>query len=240
MLQQQAEARPNDIAFTFLVNGEEEEENITFGELDRRARAIGAYLQATGKPLDRAVLLYGPGLDYIAAFFGCLYGGATAVTAYPPDPARLARTLPRLESIINDCNARVVLTTSTIMGMSSFIFELAPSLKSREWVATNELSSRNRLEGAEARRRCARLHPVHLRIDRHPQGSHAHARQHARNERSLQRGLEATPADVGVGWLPSFHDMGLIGGVSCPSTPGSSRLHAPHDFLQNPCAGSKP
>ena len=61
---------------------------LTRGELDRRARALAARLQARGLAGRRALLLYPPGLEFIAAFFGCLYAGVVAVPAYPPRPNR--------------------------------------------------------------------------------------------------------------------------------------------------------
>src|SRR5262245_4858117 len=76
-------------AYTFLMDGETDEVPLTYGELDRQARAIGAMLQRVAAPGERALLLYPPGPEYIAAFFGCLYAGVVAVPAYPPNPARL-------------------------------------------------------------------------------------------------------------------------------------------------------
>src|SRR5215210_5346799 len=70
-------------AFTFLVDGEEDELHLSYDELDRRARAVAAHLQALGLAGGRAVLLFPPGLDYVAAFLGCLYAGTVAVPAYP-------------------------------------------------------------------------------------------------------------------------------------------------------------
>ncbi len=89
---------------------------------------IAAALQAGSAAGERALLLYPPGLEYIAGFFGCLYAGVIAVPAYPPDPMRLERTLPRLRAIIRDAQARVVLTTSFILGMAEALFEQAPEL----------------------------------------------------------------------------------------------------------------
>ena len=60
------------------------DEPLTWGELDRRARAIAAALTEAGAAGERALLLYPPGLDYLAAFFGCLYAGTVAVPVYPP------------------------------------------------------------------------------------------------------------------------------------------------------------
>jgi acyl-CoA synthetase (AMP-forming)/AMP-acid ligase II len=67
-----------------LPDGETEGEQLSYGELDRRSRAIASQLQGLGLSGERALLLYPPGLDYLAAFFGCLYAGVVAVPAYPP------------------------------------------------------------------------------------------------------------------------------------------------------------
>ncbi len=88
LLRRRARHEPRRAAYTFLTDGEEV--HLTYGELDRRARAIAALLQEMGAGGERVLLLYPPGLDYIAAFFGCLYAGAVAVPAYPP---RLNRSL---------------------------------------------------------------------------------------------------------------------------------------------------
>ena len=67
------------------------------------ARAIGSLLEQLGASGECILLLYPPGLDFIAAFFGCLYGGAAAVPAYPP---RNTRHLPRLQMIAEDLCGR--------------------------------------------------------------------------------------------------------------------------------------
>ena len=102
LLRQRAAYRPHDRAFTFLVDGETEELNITYAELDRKARAVGAWLASQGMAGKRVLLLYPSGLDFIAAFMGCLYGGAIAVPAYPP---RKNRSVERIEAIAADADA---------------------------------------------------------------------------------------------------------------------------------------
>ncbi len=78
---------PNRIAYIYLLDGESKELSFSYGQLDKKARAIAALLQSRGlSPGDRVLLLFPPGLDYIAAFFGCLYAGVVAVPAYPPRP----------------------------------------------------------------------------------------------------------------------------------------------------------
>jgi len=63
-------------------------------------------------PGDRALLLYPPGLDFIDAFFGCLYAGVVAVPCYPPARARAAAP----QAILADAGARFALCTAAIAG----------------------------------------------------------------------------------------------------------------------------
>src|SRR5262245_11542950 len=102
----QAEKR----AFTFLYNGEVELTHLSYRELDRQARAIAATLQEASTIGERALLLYPPGLEFISAFFGCLYAGVVTIPAPLPDQIRLKRTLPRLQALVEDAQASLVLT----------------------------------------------------------------------------------------------------------------------------------
>jgi acyl-CoA synthetase (AMP-forming)/AMP-acid ligase II len=83
-----AQSAPEQRVYTFLSRGEYESAHLTLGNLDRRARAVAAELSARCKPQDRALLIFHPGLDFITAFFGCLYAGVIAVPAYSPPPRR--------------------------------------------------------------------------------------------------------------------------------------------------------
>ena len=110
-----AAEKPDAVAYTFLVDGEREGSRFTYGQLDRDARAIAAALHARGLRVgDRALLLFPPGLDFVAAFFGCMYAGVIAVPSFPPHPAQLARTLPRLVAIATDAELSAVLTSAAI------------------------------------------------------------------------------------------------------------------------------
>src|SRR5262245_55727046 len=126
LLELRALQQPDQLAYTFLVDGETDELHLHYGELDRRARAIAVALRSTVTKGERALLLYPSGLDFIEGFFGCLYAGVVAVPVYPPDPAKLNRTLPRLQAIIADAQATLVLTTSPIIETAKLIFTQAP------------------------------------------------------------------------------------------------------------------
>ena len=177
LLDHRALQQPDQLAYTFLLDGETNELHLTYGELQRRARAIGATLQRIGAKGERALLLYTPGLDFIEGFFGCLYAGIVAVPAYPPDPARLNRTLPRLQAVIADAQATLVLTTSPILEMAKLIFTEAQDLEALHWLATDIVAANvdedSQPESASARRPC--FSSVHVRLDRPPARRNAHA-----------------------------------------------------------------
>lgn len=97
LLQGRAKLEPGKIVYTFLRDGEADEIQLTYGALDQQARMFGALLQRMGMTGQRALLLYPPGLEYISAFFGCLYANVVAVPAYPP---QFNRPTPRLQAII--------------------------------------------------------------------------------------------------------------------------------------------
>jgi len=102
LLRQRAAEEPDRTAFTFLDDTGAEADSVSYGELDRRARRVAALLQSSCKPGERVLLLYPPGLEYIAAFFGCLYSQTIAVPLYPP---RRNRNAQRFLSVLSDSQA---------------------------------------------------------------------------------------------------------------------------------------
>ena len=99
LLQRQAAEKPDRCAYTFRWK-DGSEQRLTFGELDCRARAVAATIRRTVQPGDRVLLVYPVGLDFVDAFFGCVYAGVLAVPATYPKPRR---PMPRLRAIARDC-----------------------------------------------------------------------------------------------------------------------------------------
>ncbi|HEX2573275.1 MAG TPA: amino acid adenylation domain-containing protein [Polyangia bacterium] len=237
LLRHRATSAPTQRAYTFLLDGEETEQHLTYAELDERARAIGATLLSRGAGAGRVVLLFPSGLDYIAAFFGCLYAGAVAVPAYPPDPARLQRTLPRLQAIVADAQAHVVLTTTPIAAMATALAGLAPDLAGMDWIAVEQVD-----EALAQTWSAPPLDGGHLAFLQYTSGSTGTPKgvmlTHANllhNERLIQAAFGVHADSVAFGWLPLYHDMGLIGNVLQPLYAGCSCvLMSPIDFLRRP------
>src|SRR6185436_9878458 len=136
LLRRRATDDPEQCGYTFLSD-DDEAIHVRYAELDRQARAIAALLQTQEAMGERALLLYPAGLDFIAAFFGCLYAGTVAVPAYPP---RQNRTLLRLQAIAHDAQAATVLTTTAILSKVEPLLSRVPSLKTLRWITSDDLA----------------------------------------------------------------------------------------------------
>ena len=117
---------PQKQAYTFLSDGETKELNLTYGDLELQAKAIAAQLQSLNLTGERALLLYPPGLEYITAFFGCLYAGVIPIPTYPPRPNR---SLSRLLAIVRDAQAKIALTSTSAFSRIERKFTEIPELK---------------------------------------------------------------------------------------------------------------
>ena len=237
VLRSYTEDRQDGLAYVFLNNGDTEDERWTYADLDLKARIIAAKLQSITNPGDRALLVYPPGLEYIAAFFGCLYAGTIAVPAYPPHPRRIERTLPRLISITQDATPKVALTNEAIQNNLEAIFEFAPLFSDVDWIATDTLDN----SIAEAwKYPDVDIQP--LAFLQYTSGSTATPKgvmvSHHNlmyNEAMIKASFAHDEHSTFVGWLPLYHDMGLIGNVLQPLYIGApSILMPPVAFLQRP------
>jgi len=110
IIQNFAKTQAEKTAYVFLEDGINIKETLTYGQLDQRVRIIAAYLQQNCLPGDRVLLLFSPGLEYITAFFACMYAKVIAVPSYPPDPTNLHRSLQRLNLMISDSSPTMILS----------------------------------------------------------------------------------------------------------------------------------
>ena len=234
LLRQRASYRPHERAFMFLVDGENDELNITYAELDRKARALGAWLIASGMSGKRVLLLFPSGLDFIAAFMGCLYGGAIAVPAYPP---RKNRSVERIEAIAADANASVALTTREVLDRFDGLRATAPSLEKLLWKVDSELEGdwADRWERPDIDGDTLAFLQYTSGSTGTPKGVMLSHTNLLHNSLRIMQAFEITRSQTGVFWLPSFHDMGLIGGILVPLYGARFNvLMSPVAFLQKP------
>ncbi|HEX8282845.1 MAG TPA: amino acid adenylation domain-containing protein [Pyrinomonadaceae bacterium] len=234
LLRERAARQPERTAYTFLDGDGAEEANLTYAGLERRARAVAARLQAGGFAGQRVLLLYPPGLEYITAFWGCLYAGAVAVPAYPP---RQNRSLDRLQAVAADAQSTLALTSSALLAKVDAFNARCEGLSRLSWLATETVPD----EMASQWRRPA-VGGDDLAFLQYTSGSTSAPKgvmvTHGNlleNERMIQEAFRQTEESVVVGWLPLYHDMGLIGNVLQPIYVGARCvLMSPVSFLQDP------
>jgi len=238
LLRNQVGNNPDGMAFEFL-DDRDGLSQVTFAELDRLARVIAARLQLELCPGDRALLVYPAGIEFIAAFFGCLYAGVVAVPATYPKPKR---PMPRLQRIALDCDAHIALSTAqTLTTLDPALLSADAAMD--EWIATDELDAElaNMWQPAT-------LVDRDLAFLQYTSGSTSDPKGVMVSHGNLLNNLECIRQSFGIGeteedlesatgvfWLPAYHDMGLIGGILTPLYMGGrSVLMSPTAFLQRP------
>src|SRR6056297_269991 len=125
-----------DDGYLFLNADQGIEEQLCYGELDRQAKRIAARLLAAGHGGQRALILCSPGAAYVASFFGCLYAGITAVTAYPP---RARRRDERLDGVIEDSQPTLALVDAALCPRQSLLSKATPSIVRLAWVDVDSI-----------------------------------------------------------------------------------------------------
>lgn len=234
ILQERALHQPNQKAFTFLQDGETESDSLTYKQLEQQAQAIASQLQSLGLTGERALLLYPSGLEFISAFFGCIYAGVIAVPAYPP---KRNQKMSRLVAIATDAQASLILTTQELLVNIENQFGENPELAKLPVVATDSIA----LEKADSWQEPS-LNGSSLAFLQYTSGSTGTPKgvmvSHANllhNEQMIQHTFGYSSEEVFISWLPLFHDMGLVGNLLQPLYLGvPSILMPPEAFLMKP------
>ncbi len=240
LLQDRSAQQSEKIAYIFLKDGETESGRLTYGELDRQARAIASKLQSLVPVNSRALVVYpyNAGLEFIAAFMGCLYAGTIAVTDSPP---RRKEAIAKVLTRANSSDAKVALTTRSLLvqikAELSENQELSAQFHNITWIVTDELIDYPTDGWIKPE-----ITSDTLAFLQYTSGSTGVSKgvmvTHGNilyNQRTIQKGFQHTDKTIFVGWLPMFHDMGLIGNVLQPLYLGiPSVLMSPVSLIQKP------
>ena len=234
LLRLRSAAHGDRTAYTFLGDGEQITEQCSYRELDARARRIAGWLTQQGYTGHPVLLVFPEGIDYVAAFFGCLYAGAIAT---PTSPPRRNRRQARIEAVVADSGARCVLTNSAALERAEPIIAASPALSSLPWQAVDAIDANADASWTEQPRDSNQ--PAFLQYTSGstgtPKGVVVTHNNLIENQRLITRAFGQDESVVLVGWLPIYHDMGLIGNVLHPMYLGGQLVFMPPvAFLQKP------
>ncbi|WP_341273174.1 AMP-binding protein [Legionella busanensis] len=215
-------------------------------------------MQQFASPGDRFLLIYQLGIEFIAAFYGCLYAGVIAVPVYPPAEKKL---VDKLQAVIENSSPKLILSKGEIVDQIkklkyikalkniAFVNSLMRNfLKNAneltqwdfhkfKWINTEQLSDNLVHEFKEII-----IKPESIAFFQYTSGSTGHSKGVMISHLNLLSNLEfinqyhqARPDTVIIIWLPPYHDMGLIGGILYPIFVGKPvYLMSPLTFLRNP------
>jgi 1-acyl-sn-glycerol-3-phosphate acyltransferase len=219
-----------------LWRGDDADQAITYGELDRNARVIAHGLMMRGIDRgDRVAIMLPTEAAFFFTFFGILLAGAIPVPIYPPfRRAQVEDHLRRQAGILRNAEARVLVTDEEIRRVGGLLRGLVESLE--EVVTAAELGRDGVLASAmPADRDTIALIQYTSGSTGDPKGvvlSHANL---LANIRAMGEAIEASSSDVFVSWLPLYHDMGLIGAwLACLYYGAPTIIMPPLAFLADP------
>ncbi|MFJ6569132.1 fatty acyl-AMP ligase [Streptomyces sp. NPDC091292] len=230
------EARSAADAFVFLPDDARGSvpQHLTYTGLDQEARRIASWLQERKAANRQVLLLYPAGLDFIKAFIACLYAGAVAVPG--PLPTEQGQHFSRVSGILRDAEACAVLTDSANAP------EISAWLAAEGFTDVPCLATDDPAQGEAGAWHAPSLTPESLAFLQYTSGSTSDPkgvvvshRNLLANEAAIQRSIGTGPESVCGGWLPFYHDMGLIGHILHPIYLGiPTVLMAPFTFLKRP------
>ncbi|MGQ0809754.1 MAG: amino acid adenylation domain-containing protein [Nitrospiraceae bacterium] len=225
------------LAYCFLKDGLKIDGSLTYAELDRQARAVAGFLQSQTRVGDRVLVLFPPGLDFVRAFWGCLYAGVLAVPTPPVDLLRIKKSQPRLESIVKDAQISAILTTSLTKRSCESEITLREGNGRIPWFAAEEIHEDwfgKWRQPEYTHDRIAYLQYTSGSTSE-PKGvmvSHGNLLHHCRY--ITQDGGYGSHA-VTLSWMPHFHDYGLVKGIVQPLSAGIPTYLMPAlAFLKRP------
>ncbi|MEC8812753.1 MAG: AMP-binding protein [Pseudomonadota bacterium] len=242
MAVQQASQRNAAPLATFLKDNGAQDDAASYQSLHEAACAIAMTLQEKGLSGRNMLLLFAPGIDYIRAFFGCLYAGCVPVPAYPPMGAR---DLDRLQKVAKDCDAGAIVTNQALAPVIEHWVQQLGYGDRMPCLALDQLLNQPLDSGFQ---------PYQAQADEvaflqytsgstgHPKGVEVTHGNLLANFNQILHGFFAGNERLDkledlrvVIWLPPFHDMGLIGGVLTPIFAGAQvTLMSPLTFLKRP------
>ncbi len=227
-----ADAAAEQTAYRFPY-AESGEDQLSYAQVDSEARRIAAYLQHRQLTSAPIVLLLPTGSGFVKAFFACQYANLPAVPVSAP---RNLTQVQGLQRILDKCASRTVITERGFLAKLKRRIDLEACLPNVTWVVLEDIPAEPQAWQAAA---VTPESPALLQFTSgstgNPKGVVVTHRNIIENQLLIEQGFRHTHDAVVVGWLPLFHDMGLIGNMLNPFyMQRPCILMSPEQFLRNP------
>ena len=223
------------MAITYLVDGETQEETLSYRQWDEKARRIAAALQRKASFGDRALLIYPNNLEFLAGFMGCLYAGVIAVLLAPPKPGF---PLTSQQAVAEDAGSHLVLTTEKNQAVLQPQIDANPQLKACEWLATDVLDPTERADDWGLPEQLDRDTPAYIIYTSgstsHPKGILKSHRSFLGDQVDKAKIWGAKPWKKAVVWMPLHHSSGLESLLCVLSMGTPVVLMRPDSFTERP------
>ncbi len=237
ILQQRAQEDPDRLSHLLLGAKEEENQSLTYSQLDSAVKKMAAYLQHVAEPGQRALLVYPTSLEFIIAMYACIYAGIAPI---PTNPPGMNRSAQRLDAIARDARASLVLTTPEYQSAFAESASQFPDFAALKWITRESI---NGVSGLTWQHRTAR--PEDIMFIQYTSGSTNIPKGVVISFRNFSHNMHAlhatrwneysTDESAYLTWTPLFHDMGLlIGTFHTPMDRTPSILMSPLQFMTNP------
>ncbi len=226
--------KPDHVVFRFLQDGVIENESFTYRQLEIRSKAVGAAMQRIGVKGDRVLLLFQPGLFYVASLYACFYSGFIAVPAYPP---RRKKGIDKIHNIIIDSGATICLVSQHVFNDINKVLPDDTILKTLQWIVYDDITDEDMLNFTETEIEGEDVALLQYTSGStgNPKGVIITQKNILYNSEYIRQSFGLDSNSVGVNWLPIFHDMGLIGGVLQAAYVGGVNIGMPPmAFLKKP------
>jgi acyl-CoA synthetase (AMP-forming)/AMP-acid ligase II/alkylation response protein AidB-like acyl-CoA dehydrogenase/acyl carrier protein len=233
VLTQRAQALRDEVAYTFLRDGDVIGESLTFGELHQRALGLADELSRLHPIGSRAILLDPVGLDFFIAFFGSLYAGLVPVPVSLPNKQR---GMHALRGVTLDCGAACVISSSPVFRKYERLLDADLGLAPLTRIAVDLARPTPSVgwQPAPAKPTSLALLQYASGTTRAPRGVMVTHANMLHNQRQIEHSFGHDSNTVVACWLPLFHDMGLGTALQGVWLGVQCVLMAPSTFVQKP------
>lgn len=233
VVNQYAYLQPDKTAFIYLADGLVEKEKISYAQLNNKMQQIAQELQSHAKPGDRILLCYTPGLDFICAFMACLTANMIAVPAFS---LRNNRHAERLSVIMEDCQAKIILSTDALIErmQKDERFKKFTYIDTEKYNYSNQHIIENELLLKEDQVAFLQYTSGSTGNPKGVMVTHA-SLMHNLSCANVAFGFDQTDNKVTAFWIPVQHDMSLIGEILITLYVGGTGIMlSPTVFIERP------